>query len=276
LANRLAIRNGPIRSGSLTVVGTGIDVGGHLTPQARVAFAEADEAFYLVADPIAVTLLEELNPRARSLEGRYEKGKSRLEAYEGMVEEILTPVRTGKTVCAAFYGHPGIFVYPGHKAVAHARAEGFRAWMLPGISSLDCLFADLGIDPAESGCQVQHASDFLARRVHPDPSILLVLLQISVIGEPGAVDAPDWSGLPLLVEYLQEFYTPEHVVIAYEASPFPVLEPTVTHVPLVELPNADLTAGMTLVVPPETAPPAPDPTIRARLELRRADRPRET
>ena len=93
MANRLAIRNGPIRSGSLTVVGTGIDVGGHLTPQARVAFAEADDAFYLVADPIAVTLLEELNPRARSLEGRYEKGKSRLEAYEGMVEEILTPVR---------------------------------------------------------------------------------------------------------------------------------------------------------------------------------------
>ena len=276
LADRLAVINAVTPSGSLTVVGTGIDVGGHLTPQARVAFAEADEALYLVADPIAVALLEELNPQARSLQGLYSHGASRLDAYEGMVDEILTPVRNGKTVCAAFYGHPGIFVYPGHKAVARARAEGFHAWMLPGISSLDCLFADLGIDPAETGCQVQHASDFLARRVHPDPSILLVLLQISVIGEPGAVEAPDWSGLTVLVEYLEEFYASEHVVIAYEASPFPVLEPTATHVPLAELTNADLTAGMTLVVPPATAPPALDPSMRALLELRRAERLSET
>jgi precorrin-6B methylase 1 len=272
LADRLAVANGETHPGSLTVVGTGIDVGGHLTPQARVAFAEADEAFYLVADPVAVTLLVELNPSARSLHDRYELGRPRLAAYEAMVEEILAPVRAGKTVCAAFYGHPGIFVFPGHAAIATARGEGFRAWMLPGISSLDCLFADLGIDPAESGCLVHHASDFLARRVQPDPSVLLVLLQISVIGEPGAVESADWSGLTVLVEYLQEFYAPDHVVIGYEASPFPVLAPTAAHVPLAELATAELTAGMTLVVPPAIPAAAPDPSVLARLALLRADR----
>ena len=271
MADRLAVDNGQTHPGSLTVVGTGIDVGGQLTPQARVAFAEADEAFYLVADPFAVALLGELNPTARSLHDRYEKGRPRLEAYEAMVNEILAPVRAGKTVCAAFYGHPGVFVYPGHAAIATARAEGFRAWMLPGVSSLDCLFADLGIDPAESGCLVYHASDLLARRVQPDPSILLVLLQISVIGEPGAVDSADWSGLPVLVEYLQGFYGPDHVVIGYEASPFPVLGATATHVSLSRLATAELTSGMTLVVPPAIAPAAPDPSILARLELLRAD-----
>lgn len=261
-----------MRPGSLAVVGTGIDVGAHLTPQARVAFAEADEAFYLVADPVAVRLLGDLNPHARSLHGLYERDRPRLDAYEAMVEEILAPVRSGKAVCAAFYGHPGIFVYPGHAAVARARREGFRAWMLPGISSLDCLFADLGIDPAQTGCLIHHASDLLVRRLRPDPSALLVLLQISVIGEPGYVDRPDWSRLLLLIEYLAEFYPPEHEVIAYEASPFPVLAPTAARVRLAKLAEARLTAGMTLVVPPAIAPPAPDSSMLARLELPRAGR----
>ncbi len=252
--------------GSLTVVGTGIDVGGHLTPQARAAFVQADEAFYLVADPVGVSLLEQLNPRARSLHTLYGDGKPRIETYEAMVDVILAPVRTGRAVCVAFYGHPGVFVYPAQEAIARARSEGFRAWMLPGISSIDCLFADLGADPARTGCQIHHATDFLVRRSQPDTSATLVLLQVGVIGEPGYVEQPDWSRLPLLIEYLGGFYPLDHDVIAYEASPFPILEPIVLRIPLSKLAETDLPSGMTLVVPPATAPAA-DPTMLDRLGL---------
>src|SRR5437773_2103233 len=75
-------------------------------------------------------------------------GKPRRETYAEMVEELLAPVRAGHNVCAAFYGHPGVFVNPGHEAIRRARAEGFPARMLPAVSALDCLVADLGIDPA--------------------------------------------------------------------------------------------------------------------------------
>ena len=40
--------------------------------------------------------------------------------------------------------HPGVYVAPSHETVLRARAEGYPARMLPGISSEDCLFADLG------------------------------------------------------------------------------------------------------------------------------------
>src|SRR5688572_29213898 len=130
-------------AGSLTIVGTGIDIGSHLTPQARFAFEYADEALYLVADPVAVAFLEDINPRARSLADLYEPGRPRLETYEAMVDEILALVRAGRRVCAAFYGHPGIFVYPGQETVRRATAEGFDVRLLPGISSLDCLWSDL-------------------------------------------------------------------------------------------------------------------------------------
>ena len=68
--------------------------------------------------------------------------------YARIVGDILDAVRGGASVCAAFYGHPGIFVTPSHDAVRRARAEGYPARMLPAVSAVDCLFADLGVDPA--------------------------------------------------------------------------------------------------------------------------------
>ena len=234
----------------LTVVGTGIAIGLHLTPEARAAWESAEEALYLVGDPVAAALLAGLNPRARSLQEHYRAGRPRLDAYEAMVEEILSPVRAGRDVCTAFYGHPGIFVYPGHEAVRRARREGFEARLLPGISALDCLWCDLGVDPALAGCQMYHATDFLQDERRPDVKATLVLLQISVIGQSDHLEKPDWSRLPLLIDYLRRFYPEQHEVIGYEASPFSVARPIIERVPLAELAAAPLTSGMTLVVPP--------------------------
>jgi precorrin-2 methylase len=253
-------------AGSLTVVGTGIEIGGQLTPQARVAFENAEEALYLVADPVAAAWLEELNPRARSLHTHYERGSPRLEAYEAMISEMLSPLGAGRTVCTAFYGHPGIFVYPGQEAIRRARRDGFEARMLPGISAIDCLWCDLGIDPALDGCQIYHATDFVLQRRQPDTGATLVLLQISVIGQLAYLEEPDWSRLPVLVEYLGTFYPLDHEVIGYEASPYLVTRPIVERVALDQLATAALRPAMTLVVPPVAKAP-PDSTMLRRLGL---------
>jgi uncharacterized protein YabN with tetrapyrrole methylase and pyrophosphatase domain len=255
-----------VSPGSLTIVGTGINIGGHLTPEARAAFARADEARYLVGDPVAVALLEDLNPRARSLHTLYEAGRDRLHAYEAMVEELLEPVRTGHSVCGAFYGHPSLFVYPGLEALRLAREEGFETRMLPGISSIDCLWCDLAIDPAVDGCQIYHATDFVLQRRRPDTAATLVLLQINVIGQAAHLEEPDWSRLSVLVEHLRDYYPAEHEVIGYEASPFPIMAPNVERATLAGLATARLTPGMTLVVPPATHGSA-DPEMALRLGL---------
>ena len=171
----------PIVSGSLVVVGAGIGFA-RITLEARAAIAAADEVLYLVPDPVSATGIEALNPRAQSLHGLYEEGASHRAAYERMAEAILEPVRAGKRVCAAFYGHPGVFVLPSHDAISRARAEGFDASMLPGVSAEDCLVADLGVDPGVSGLQSYEASDFLRRRPAIEPTTALVLWQIGVVG----------------------------------------------------------------------------------------------
>jgi uncharacterized protein YabN with tetrapyrrole methylase and pyrophosphatase domain len=257
-----------VSSGSLTVVGTGIQLGTHLTREARVLLESADVVLSVVAEPGMQAVLEDLNPQTQSLHHLYEVGESRREAYAAMAEEILRHVREGKNVVAAFYGHPGVFVAPSHEAIRMARAEGYRATMLPAVSAEDCLFADLGVDPSRFGCQSYEATDFLVHRRRIDPTATLVLWQIGTVGSTVAASTTQPTGLPVLVETLLEQYPPEHEVTVYEASPYPGFDPLVRTVRLGELSAEHVTALSTLYVPPREKAPL-DLTMLDRLGLPR-------
>lgn len=240
--------------GSLTVVGTGIQAAANLTTEARLVVEQADEALYLVNDPVAAAWIERANANARSLDSFYEPGKNRREIYVAIADEIVSRVRERLDVCAIFYGHPGVFAWPGHEAVRRLRAEGFRARMLPGISAMDCLVADLGIDPATTGCQSYEATDFLVRTRRIDTGALLILWQIGFTGEWRYEPLPSMQGLPLLAERLLELYPAEHEAILYEASPYPVSDSIVQRLPLGALHDADVSPIATMVLPPRDEP----------------------
>src|SRR5215216_6610638 len=147
--------------GSLNVVGSGIKAIRQITMEGRMAIEKADKVLYIVTEPASEEWIKQLNSSSESLYDSYIDGKPRLFAYMKMVERILSYVRKGLDVTAVFYGHPGVFSFPGHEAVRQARLEGFNAQMLPGISAADCMFCDLGIDPGVAGCQYFEATDFL-------------------------------------------------------------------------------------------------------------------
>src|SRR6187397_960209 len=98
-----------ISKGSLTLVGTGFRISAQVTAEALSAISNAAKLFHLVQDIVTHHWLEEVNPSAESLVDSYRPGRPRNETYEEMVERILAPVREGLRVCAAFYGHPGVF-----------------------------------------------------------------------------------------------------------------------------------------------------------------------
>ncbi len=167
-------------SGSLVVVGTGIGPA-QLTTEARAAIAAADHVFFAAGDALTEAEIGKLSTNASSLAVFFGNGSTRREAYERIVEAILAPARSGMRVCAAFYGHPGIFVLPAGEAIRRARSEGIAARMLPGVSSLDCLFADLGVDPAAAGLQMYEAGDFVYDAPTVEPRASLVLWQVGVV-----------------------------------------------------------------------------------------------
>ena len=253
--------------GSLIIVGTGIRTVGHLTMEAVAWIKQADKVLYVVGDPIAEAMLKELNPAgAESLTVLYAEGKQRIETYNQMIERTLDCIRAGMLTCMACYGHPGVFVYPSHESVRRARAEGFTARMLPGISAEDCLFADLGVDPGISGCQSYEATDFLVNGRVIDPTSSVVLWQIGVVGDATFKKfGYDLSAMPLLVERLLSIYPASHPMYLYEAAVFHGCEPIIRQITAAELSLGGLSAGYTLYIPPAYATRS-DPTTFYRMQ----------
>ena len=251
------------------MVGTGIKAG-QITPDALSCIEHAEKVLFIVTDIITSLWIQEINTTAEDLAVFYQPADDRQIVYLKMVERILSCVREGLNVCVVAYGHPGVFAFPLHESIRRARLEGFEARMLPGVSSEDCLFADLNIDPGSWGCQSFEATDFLVYRRRFDPTSSLILLQIAVIGDLGY--HPPWRennarpGLDVLVEYLQEFYDASHGTIIYQASQYPFCDPTIRRVRLGQLRDAHVTPISTLYVPPK-APAKPCPEMLTRLGI---------
>jgi precorrin-6B methylase 1 len=252
------------KQGRLVVVGTGLRTTGHMTVEAIAWIKRADVVLYVVGDPVAEDMIDALNPNAISLQTLYSSDTKRINTYNLMVDKIMEQVRAGKQVCGVFYGHPGVFVYPSHEAINLARAEGYSAVMLPGISAEDCLFADIGTDPATTGCSSYEATDWLFNLRPTEPASAMVLWQIGILGNEGynPVGRYPTPMMPLLIQKLGQYYPLDHKVAVYEAAVQFGCTPTVDWVPIAGLGHAMLSAASTLYIPPATQS-IPDQAVHA-------------
>lgn len=239
------------RRGSLVVVGVGMSVAEHATLETVASIRRAEQVFYVTPNPATEVWIRRLNTRASTLSDCYADSKPREKTYREMRDRILAAVRAGQQVCAVFYGHPGVLVDAAHDAIRRARREGFRARMLPGISTEDCLFADLGIDPGVEGWQSFEATDFLAARRRFDSTSALILWQVGLLGE-----GSNGSGtcrrdrLQVLTKALRRHYPARHRVVLYQVAQFPLCEPIIKRVTLAKLPDTAVSIPTTLYIPP--------------------------
>jgi hypothetical protein len=182
-----------------------------------------------------------------------------------MVDAMMTEVRAGQQVCGAFYGHPGVFACVPHQAIEIARREGFSAHMEPGVSAEDCLYADLGIDPGEYGCQHYEASQLMFYRRRLDTSAYLILWQPGVAGDRSLTRFSTGAAYrQVLVDVLARDYDLNHEVILYKAVTLPLGRPRIDRLALREVPAADIDMHATLVLPPARIL-EPDLQVRERL-----------
>ena len=251
--------------GSLIVVGSGIAAVRHATQEACFHVSRADKVFFLVVDALTKAWIVRLNPSAESLSIHLVPGKDRQDSFNEMVDRIAAAVREGHRVCAVVYGHPGAFVQPSHMAINQVRGEGYEAAMLPGISTEDCLVADMGVDLSQSGYQCYEASNFLLCAKLPDVAAALILWQIGVIGQVKCGEGLK-EGLKILTERLLCFYPPDHEVAVYEAATLPVCDTVVQKTALSALPNHPVSPISTLFIPPAQEASL-DPAMLTRLQL---------
>lgn len=246
--------------GSLTIIGSGIGILGFTLGDEELIL-HADAVFFCVADPATVTWIKQRRPDALDLYVLYDDSKVRYTTYMQMTEAMLAPLRQGKKVVAIYYGHPGIFVLSTHRAIEIARREGHHAVMRPSVSALDCLCADLGVDPAHPGMQMQEATDMLIRSRPPSTQLHVVLWQVGLIGEMGYRRKGYINdNFSILISYLQKHYGTDYQVTNYIASRFPTIPPVIEQYPLSALHDPDIQRAITgistfYLAPRDTAPP---------------------
>lgn len=273
-ASRQISRNAPTigrRPGTLVILGSGIKAIGQFTIEAEAYLKWADAVYFCVADPATEKWISSRKPEAVDLYTLYDNGKHRAHTYVQMAELMLRPLRQGLNVVGIFYGHPGVFVYPSHRAIAIARQEGHDAFMLPAISALDCLFADLGIDPSTPGCQIFEATDLILRRRTLLTDAHVIIFQVGSVGDMGF----SFSGfpnthLPVLVRYLQDVYGDDYEVVHYIASQFSICDPVIERIPLSRFQDPavhkKVTGISTFYIPPKIVRQA-DPESASKLGL---------
>jgi diguanylate cyclase (GGDEF)-like protein len=246
-------------TGSLVVVGSGIQFGRHVSERTLSEIQQAQVVFCLV-DPFALAMITRLRPDAINLGTHYAPGRDRRETYRDIDAAIMREVRAGKAVCAVFYGHPGVFADVPHQVVHKTRAEGLSARMEPGISAEACLYADLGIDPGQRGVQSLEATHFLCFERQIDPQGLVLLWQVTLAGDWSCTRLEaDRDGLKALVEKLMRWYPPDHEVILYEAAQLPIESFRAERLRLSDLPDASYKEFTTLVIPALAAALRRDP-----------------
>jgi len=260
----------PQHPGSLTIIGSGIGSLGFTLGDEELIL-HADAVFFCVADPPTVTWIKQRRPDALDLYVLYDDSKVRYTTYMQMTEAMLAPLRQGKKVVAIYYGHPGIFVLSTHRAIAIARREGHHAVMRPSVSALDCLCADLGVDPAHPGMQMQEATDMLIRSRVPCTQLHVVLWQVGLIGEMGYRRKGYINdNFSIFIDYLQTHYGTDYPVTNYIASRFPTIPPVIEAYPLSALHDPEIQGRITgistfYLAPRDTA--APCPAMMERLGL---------
>jgi uncharacterized protein YabN with tetrapyrrole methylase and pyrophosphatase domain len=240
----------PPTKGSIVCVGTGMTLGAHITPICRSHIEQADVVF-CSAHPIIEMWLKEMNGDVRTLQGLYAEGKDRRITYREMVATMLAEVRLGKKVVAAFYGHPGVFAWAPHKVIEEAKAEGYCAQMLPGISAEDCLYADLGIDPGRVGSQNFETSQFMFYQRNIDPSAYLILWQIAIAGDRSIARFHTGAAYrELLIEMLSEYYPLDHQVALYECPTLAIDEARIEWIALKDFAQTEVSLITTMLIPP--------------------------
>ena len=236
--------------GRLTIVGCGLHPG-HMTMETESHIKNADIVLVVAPNPLSIQHICQLNPVVENLGLLYEGDVNRLQTYHLMADRMVELASQGQNVCAIYYGHPGIFVLSTHMAMERLEEAGIPVNMLPGISADACLFADLNMDPATTGCQSYEATQFLLSERSIDTGAALILWQVGLVGEHTLKgQKPGKHGLAALTRLLKQDYPGNHKMCIYEAPTLPGFEPHIDWMTLDELANAQVSSISTLVIPP--------------------------
>jgi precorrin-3B methylase len=254
---------------AIFLAGLGIGSVTQVTREVEAALRASKEVLFLDTGVATRTYLEQLCPRVTDLYAEtYRAGKSRLSGYEHAAIRVVEAALDHPPVAFALHGHPLIAATPPFLVREMARALGLGVKILPGVSAIDTVLADLGVDPVVDGIQMFEASDVLLRRRPLQADVPALLWQIGPIEtalHSEHVARPE--RFDRFIAHLRRYYPQGHEIAAVYSAPHPLLPAQVLRFPLERMGShaAELHHGFTLYVPPAFRRPVLDHEAAIRL-----------
>jgi uncharacterized protein YabN with tetrapyrrole methylase and pyrophosphatase domain len=262
------VRNSEPAKADIYVVGLGVMGVRDLTRAAEDAIRASKRVFHGAPDFGVAEYLEELCPAVESLLDLYTEGADRAEIYRAMAVRVLDGALDQPPVSFAVSGHPTVLVYPSRLICQAAKLLDLSVEVIPGVSSIDALLIDLGIDPGDRGLQIFEASGLLVEERRVDPEVPCLIFQAPAVESVFSTAAPSRpERFQRLHSHLAQFYPEDLEVVFAESSNFPLLPPRLERFKLSELTDRLASAAPmgTLYMPPVAEPVTRDQELERQL-----------
>lgn len=251
----------------LHLVGLGLRPG-QLTDEARAVLSGARRVLFTSYVPGTGDLLRGLCADVQDLSPLYEPGGDRLDTYKAMAATALTAALEHGSAALALYGHPLVLALPSMICLRVGPRLGVDVRVVPGLSALDSLTADLGVDLVATGVQMHEATDVLLYRRVLDPAIATVLWQVGAMGS--RLHAGAARSLPArledLVRHLAGYFPADHPAVLATSAVVPDGAAEIRTTTVARLADAApaVTVATTLYLPPVPGAPV-DRAVADRL-----------
>lgn len=176
----------------ITIVGVGLLGVQHMSGEAEDAVRAARVVFCSTYNAGMVEHVRVLHPGAdvrSSEDDEYRVGMHRPDMYLRMARVVLDAAREGPGVVMLAPGSAVVVDLVTQRVLEGAREAGLGVRILPGISSIESVLAELEYD-VSSGVQVVLAQKLVLHRIELDPAIAALVLQ------PAYFDTLHFAGAP--------------------------------------------------------------------------------
>ena len=221
------------------VVGTGIESVRHLTLEAVECLRSCTTVFTVDHGFGSIDFIAGLGPDVVDLIPEYKEGLHRLVTYQRMAARVVEKALANPPVALAVYGHPSWLVFPAELVRDAAQALGLNVQVIAGISSLDTMVIELGIDPAARGLQIHESTGLVLYQHRIEPRMPCLLLQVDAFRlETFSRHRGESGRLQDLVDYLGRYYPLSHMIESIYSRTHPLMRPIRMSFPLSELTSA--------------------------------------
>ncbi len=236
----------------LYIAGAGVIFPEHLTIDTVERLSACEVVCTNLPEARLGGLPEDIRVKCRSLWPLYQDGRLRRENYLDVTRAVLAVVEEKRPVAWLTPGHPLIFDSVSGYLLKEGRARGWKVLVLPAISCLDTILAEVEYDPA-GGLSVHEATSLVMREIALVPAIATLILQpgafLSDRAHLSIASVP--ADLSRLLDYLMQFYPATHSCAFVRSAAAVSDDPRVhwfTLKDMSEVPRAHF-AGSTLFVP---------------------------